>query len=122
MYRFIGTLRDRPFMAGSISRRGTVFIQCLPPICNRLTMFCLTIYICFLSLFLCLFHTFFKITGRFCKLFFSLHHCILSSSRQIMHLLLTIVYICTDLIFRTIHFTCYLTYFLAQSCWFCIVI
>src|SRR5699024_12644021 len=103
-------LRCWPFMAGSISRRGSVFIQCLPPICNRLTMFCLTIYICFLSLFLCLFHTFFKITGRFCKLFFSLHHCILSSSRQIMQLLLTTVYIGTYLLFRSDHFTCVLTY------------
>src|SRR5699024_1907251 len=79
MGRFIAIMRDWSFITSSLSRRGTFFIQCLPPICNGLTMFCLTVCICFLSLFLCLFHTFFKITGRFCKLFFSLHHCILSS-------------------------------------------
>src|SRR5699024_10780857 len=98
-------------MAGKFPRRGTLFIQCFPSICNGLTMFCLTVCIYFLSLFLCLFHTFFKITGRFCKLFFSLHHCILSSSWSITQLFFAVIYIRTELIFRTNHFPCDLTHF-----------
>src|SRR5699024_10442508 len=113
MCRFIGIMRDWSFIISSLSRRVTFFIQCLPPICNGLTMFCLTVCICFLSLFLCLFHAIFKITGRFFNLFFSLLHCILSSSRYIPQLFFAVIYIRTELTFCTYHFPCYLTHFLA---------
>src|SRR5690625_316128 len=115
-------MRDWPFMNSKIPRRGTLFVQCLSSICNRLTMLCFALCMYVLSLFFCLLNAFFKITGRFCKLFFSLHHRILSSSRQIMQLLLAVIYIRTELIFCTKHSSCYLTYFLAQRCSFCIVI